>query len=178
MKNLIVTISLIILATVMLIAQEDINIMQRQGFLAKDTADQMAAAAGTALQDERYAEGFIFYDYELGTERAEYTLRQNLQYSMDYMPGNGYYSDQAIVYVYFFDESNIGQYYRNGVWQGQFNFMFGDRGSRYIKDLKEDFVIERACVYCSFDAGKPRLRLKEGLGKGHIRKESVYEYLD
>lgn len=178
MKNFIVTIALIILASVMLVCQEDVNIMQRQSFLAKDTTDQMAAAAGTAIQNDMYGEGFIYFDYDEGVRRAAYTLQENRVYSSAYMPGGNYYSDPATVYVYFFDDSLVGQCYRNGTFQRAFSFSYGDHGSTYIPDVKDDFTISQACVFCSFDAGKPRLRLTAGINRGHIKKESVYEYLD
>lgn len=178
MKNFIVTIALVLLASIMLVGQEDVNIMQRQSFIAKDTTDQMAAAAGTAIKDDMYGEGYIYYDYEEGVRRAAYTLQENLVYSSSYMPGGNYYSDPATVYVYFFDDSNIGQIYRNGTFIRSFSFNYGDSGSSYIPDIRDDFTIKQACVYCSFDAGKPRLRLAAAVNKGHIKKESVYEYLD
>jgi len=175
MKNAIVTIALVLLASIIIVCQLDINQMERQGVMVKATADQMARAAGLSINLEKYSTGYIIFNYDTGNSLAKDVLCESLGYSESFDSENDYFEEAIKVHIYYFDQGKIAKYYLNGIWQRDFDFEFGDNASSYISG--EDFVITKPCVFVKLDAGRPRIRLKFALGRGRICKTSVYEYV-
>ena len=175
MKNAIITIALVLLACILVVCQLDINQMERQGVMVKNTCDQMADAAGISINLEEYSKGYIIFNYDTGVSLAKEVLMKSLGYSSTYKSENDYFKEDAKVHIYFFDQSGIAKYYFNGIWQRDFDFEFGQNISAYISG--ESFEIAKPCVYVKLDAGRPRIRLKFALGQGRICKTSVYEYV-
>ena len=176
MKNAIITIALVLLASILIVCQLDINQMERQGYMVKHAADQVANAAGVSIDLNEYSKGYIIFNYDRANALAKEVFCENLGYLENYTPNNDYFYEPAKVHVFYFDQSMTAKYYLNGVWQRDFEFDFGKNFSVY-SNLGNDFKISMPCVCVIIDAGKPRIRLSFALGQGRISKSSVYEYV-
>jgi len=174
MKNAIITISLAVLCSLMIVLQLDVNQMEREGYIAKQTADHMADAAGISLNLYQYSQGYLVFSYDEAAARAVNVFKKSLNYNDSFIPLNDYYSDGAVVDLYFFDQSLVARHYQNGALTGSFSFSMGDAYSLYVAGLEG--VIDRPCVCCVLNLGKPRLRMGFASGLGRIKKTSIYTY--
>ena len=105
MKNAIITIALVFVAGIVCICQLDVNQMERQSLMVKNTADHMADAAGVCLNLENYSNGYITFNYDTAVKLAKEVFTENLGYTESYMPANAYFTDSADIEIYFFDQS-------------------------------------------------------------------------
>ncbi len=177
MKNIVITMALLILCSAVLLFQIDADLMERQGYRVKYTADRMANAATLFTDAYEFGRGRVVFSDGEGNALALEMLKDNLRYSASYMPEGGYFSERAGVDIYYFDDSLNARHYANGRPAGSFLFEYGDLLSSYVPAFSdEDHVIDRPCAVCVLDAGRPGLRAAVFRGDVRIVKKSVYEY--
>ncbi|MCF0150462.1 MAG: hypothetical protein HUJ80_03535 [Firmicutes bacterium] len=179
MKNLVITVSMLILCSFFLQFQIDVNLLERQTLRVKYTADRMACAASLPLDEERFGQGFRVFVPEEAIPLALECLKGSLGYGSDYAPSeNTYFSETAVVELYFFDDSLQMRHYRNGQFIDSAAFAYGDAIGTYVPRAEEAGygLIERPCVACVIDAGRPRFQVDIAPPSVRVVQSSVYEY--
>ncbi|NLD20542.1 MAG: hypothetical protein GX663_09945 [Clostridiales bacterium] len=183
MKNIIVTLALLLVLIVYEIFQGDFNQMFRCQENVKDTADLAASAAMLSVEPRYYGDGWIVYDYDRATREISQLLKKNMVDSFD--SGSNY-----SIYTYFFDYSGVSigdRAVSEGIMhsfddleaRAVRSFKWGDKAS-LCTDIKEktgqDFTIDEPCVACFLHRGYADMRLSALKKLGKINKLSVYEY--
>lgn len=178
MKNLVITFALLILCSAILLCQLDVNQMERMSLKVKYTADRMASAASLKTRAESYGLGMIEFSCDEGNDLALAMLMGNLGCDSSYFPSrNDYFTEQARVDMYYFDDTMTARHYVNGVFADSFRFYYGARAGEYVPQFAgSSDVIEKPVVICVLDAGAPRISMKLALGNIRIEKKTIYEY--
>lgn len=179
MKNLVITISMLILCSFFLQFQIDVNLLERQTLRVKYTADRMACAASLFTEDEAFGQGYIVFDCSPGLDLSLECLKGSLGYGAFYQPEtNGYFTQTAQADLYFFDDSLTMRHYRNGSYQDSAAFQYGDAMSLYVPGAAQAgyALIEKPCVACVLDMGKPSFRINIAPADVKVVQSSVYEY--
>lgn len=179
MKNVILTIALVLLCAVLVVAQMDVTMLEREGFKAKNLTDEMANAASLCLDLERYGEGYIIFDYTKGNDLAKQVLMKTGKYDENYVSTGSYYSENAVIEMYYFDENEKIMHYTNGVFIDETNFEFEDNREigDYLPEFEgNDYIVKFPCVACIYKAGKPKFHASYLGGAAKVTKKSIYEY--
>lgn len=179
MKNLIITVAILVLLLIFTVFQSDINLMSREQMSLKDATEEIANTAALQFDKERYGEGIIVFDDVKANAAALQVLKDTVGVNNDFTPNNDYYTDSVQFYMYYFDDNLEGRKYYNGTGAGAFEFQYGDTVSS-VCDITtitgEDFVVSRPCVVCIVNAGSPEMNVDSLEGQGRIMKMSVYEW--
>jgi len=181
MKNIILTIAIVLVCAILIVGQTDVTTLQREGYKAKNLTDEMAAAASLCTDLKKYGEGYIFYDYDKACSLAKDVLKATGKYNDEYDSTGGYFKDHAVVEIYFFDQSEVCKHYINGVHQAADNFTFKFSDRKKLSDLVtsfagEDYIVEYPCVCVIYHAGKPGIRASFISNLVKVTKKSIYEY--
>lgn len=179
MKNLIITISMVILCSFFLQFQIDVNLLERQTLKVKYTADRMACAAAMLTDEESFGQGLTVFTCPEGAALALECLKGSLGYGDYYQPiQNTYFTETASADLYFFDDTLVMRHYRNGAYIGSSDFLYGDSLSLYVAPGQNDpsMLIDRPTVVCVLDVGRPSIRSAIAPGKLSVVQRSVYEY--
>ncbi len=178
MKNIVVTMALLVLCSAILLFQMDANMTERESYRLKYTADRMAGAATLFTDPYWYGRGRIVFEDSEGLSAAIEIFKDNMGYGDSYFPvSNSFFTEAAGVSLLFFDDSMNARRYVNGALVSEFSFSYGeDAGVCDAAFAGDGFIIEKPCVLCVIDAGKPALRASLLSGSVNIVKKSVYEY--
>lgn len=181
MKNIILTIAIVLVCAILIVGQNDVTMLQREGYKAKNLTDEMAAAATLTVDLQKYSEGYIVFDYSEGCNLARDILKVTGSYDDNYISTGGYFHDPAEVEIFFFDQSEICKHYVNGEFKpaDNFSFHFSDKKkiSEYLTSFEgEDYVIEYPCACVIYHAGRPTIRASFISGLTKVTKKSIYEY--
>ncbi|MBK5253206.1 MAG: hypothetical protein JJE03_01840 [Peptostreptococcaceae bacterium] len=84
MKNLIITIGIIIFAAILLAYQSDFNNMAREKELLKSIADEAVASSALCIDEFKYGEGYLVFDDEKVIAKIEEMLKLNLDKEIDF----------------------------------------------------------------------------------------------
>ncbi|MBQ1524486.1 MAG: hypothetical protein IIZ55_05070 [Firmicutes bacterium] len=177
MKNIVITMALLVLCTAVLLFQMDADLLERQTYRVKYTADRMANAATLFTDDAEFGRGRVVFLCDEGNALALRMLTDNLGYTASFEPQNGYFSERARVEMYYFDDSMTARHYSNGSFAGSFGFEYGDTAARFIAAFAgDDSLIEKPCAVCVLDVGEPGIRAGAMTERVRIVKKSIYEY--
>jgi hypothetical protein len=77
LKNLIITIGIIIFAAFLLTYQSDFNNMAREKELLKCIADEAVASASVCIDESKYGEGYLVFDDERVISKIEEMFKLN-----------------------------------------------------------------------------------------------------
>lgn len=178
MKNIVVTMALLVLCSAILLFQMDANMTERESYRVKYTADRMAGAATLFTDPYWYGRGRIVFEDSEGLGAALEIFRDNLGYGGSFFPvRNTFFTEAARVSLCFFDDSLNARRYVNGALASEFSFSYGEDAGVYDAAFAGDgFIIEKPCVLCVIDAGRPALRASLLSGSVKIVKKSIYEY--
>lgn len=181
MKNIILTIAIVLVCAILIVGQTDVTMLQREGYKAKNLTDEMASAATLSVDLQKYSEGFIIFDYEEGCNLARDILKVTGSYDDNYNSTGGYFKDPAEVEMFFFDQTEVCKHYVNGVFRPADNFSFKFSDKKKVSDFLdefagEDYVIEYPCVCTIYHAGRPTIRASFISGLTKVTKKSIYEY--
>ena len=135
MKNIVITMALLVLCTAVLLFQMDADLLERQTYRVKYTADRMANAATLFTDDAEFGRGRVVFLCDEGNALALRMLTDNLGYTASFEPQNGYFSERARVEMYYFDDSMTARHYSNGSFAGSFGFEYGDPAARFVEQL-------------------------------------------
>ncbi|NLY81966.1 MAG: hypothetical protein GX078_04205 [Clostridiales bacterium] len=78
MKNLIITLGIIIFAALLITYQSDFNNMAREKELLKSISDEAVASASIYIDESAYGEGYLVFDDERVIGKIEEMLNLNL----------------------------------------------------------------------------------------------------
>lgn len=191
MKSFMYGMAMILLCSIFLVFQTDINQMQRESMFIYETANEIANAAALQLvynsDDDSdiytYSNGYIEYVTADAFEKGYQVAHKTLSLDSSYNSAKNYYSDTFEVTIYLFNES--GKVYKSTNESVPTLlpkvFVRGMRATEFISEMDPDdtMTINYPCTICVVDAGKPRIRLTDlTTDDVKIRKLGIYEYKD
>ena len=178
MKNIVITLALLVLCSFILLYQLDADLMERETYRVKAACDRISSAASLCIDGDAYALGQIVFSYDRGNDLAFEMLRDNLGYDESYYPeANDYFSGQASMRLYYFDDSLQARCYENGSFAGSFEFLYGREAGQYVPEYSDTgILIEKPCVVCVLDCGRPNIRAGVSPDGLKIVRKSIYEY--
>lgn len=177
MKQLIISVAIIIIYSQFIIYQHDHNRYLRELLNLKYVADECSASASLYYDDENLRKGLKVYNIIESERSIKELLKKNLILDDSLKPiNNNYWQDNIIYYSYYFDDSGMMKVYKNNVLQEQkvftYNYLFTDPLTGYTKLITEPTVI------VTINAGKSRYRLAYINNNRNSIRSSGYEYLN
>ena len=191
-------IGLIILASIFLVFQTDINQYQRQMEFVHDVAEEAAATAaleivlgddGASNVTQTFANGFIKFKSPEAANAGMTIVKKNLKLDSAFVSADPYFSEAFHIVMYSFNQDGSYSKFIDGVKiTDAGTFAFGDNFSDYCDSPykervelltgSEEIIINYPSTVCIIDAGKPRFRDSFGLKSlaKNIVEIGVYEY--
>ncbi|MFE5324644.1 hypothetical protein ACFQ88_38990 [Paenibacillus sp. NPDC056579] len=127
MKVFILSIVLVLLATIMMVNSQDHNTAQRYLYDLKFVAEEAAAAAAQYYVKNQYAQGRYQFDQDKGIVAAEYVIKKNLKLDDQFVPlSNSYWQEKITYSIEFFDDLNTTYPYLYQHTSGDFTLAIGD----------------------------------------------------
>lgn len=190
MKSFIYGIAILLLCSIFLVFQQDINQMQRESDFIYQTANEIANAAALQIVYESvddsdiytYSDGYIQFVEDEACRKGFEVARKNLSLNSAYESAKNYYADGFNIAIYLFNENGTVYKAVNGGSPSLIPKVFtrGCLATEFISEIDSDSTVKIGypCVMCVVDAGKPRIRLADIENNARIRKLGIYEYKD
>lgn len=198
MKEFIMGIAMILLASIFLTFQVDINLYQRQMEFVHVVAEEAAATAaleiawGDSSEDVtalNYANGFIKFDENAAGAAGTNIVVKNLKLDSAFKSTNTYFEENMTVMLYVFDQNGTYSKFVNGVKTvAAAPYSKGENFSVYCESPYKEMVasltglqqikLNYPSTICIINAGKPQFRDSFGLENmaNDIVKIGFYEY--
>lgn len=198
MKNIIMGIAMIMLCSIFLVFQVDINLYQRQAEFVHIVAEEAAATAALEIvwgddtvdtSAQNFANGFIkFIPDDAGAAGTNIVVK-NLQLDGGFKSASTYFEDAMTVQLYVFSQDGTYSKFINGVKiKDGAPYTKGDNFSNYCDSPYKEMVaaltgirvidLTYPSAICIIDAGQPKFRDSLGVGDlaQNIVKIGFYEY--
>ena len=195
MKNFIMGIAMIMICSIFIVYQNDINHMQREQQYIKQLAEEAAATSALYIEEGdndslttfNYANGWIKFQPNAGKKGFDIT-KNNLKLDDELKSEKAYYKNAFNITIYTFSCDKTYQKSVNGINTETGSFEVGDNISKFVdsnyssildkEPLSRQIHINYPTTICIIDAGKPNFResLNLDLGDSRICKIGIYEY--
>ena len=159
MKVFIVTVAVIILYSFIVVFSQDYRQAQRVSYRLKYACEELSCTGASFYDQEEYGEGYTIFNTDEGIKAIGEQITNLLSVDSSLAPvENSYWSKNMEYMVYFYDDSDICKVYKNGNFDREESFSYGQQH----KDDWTNYntVISDPIVVVTINAGPGRFRLK------------------